>query len=706
VELASLLSVHFSQVEACAQALVKGDRELHLVLGQLITSRYLEELCRQVNERLVSCGLLHLPSLTKELDLPAEFLVEQVHARLGSIIEGFKDPGDPRTLLTPSYMSRSRARVRGILSACTTPTPLHTLVAREGMQEKLFLSLAEELIRTGRLPGQISGGKSASKAVYTPHSYAKAQATWVEDFLASNQYLEYDAVGRLGIQDPKQFILKKYPEAGLVFLDSCCLGPGLVSQLEVSLEECLSSGGALDSLSVLPSVVSPEDGAMLVQQVMAARKGSSSQALVLGESTVVSGGLVATILQSFDDKMHVRAAEDVESGAVAQSLVEQGCEDEEAGTGHADRKEERRKKAAGGSAGGGAQGRQTKTKSVKKKGGKKKDDDWSDEDEGGKGKSGSKVAKASAKSKELEFISPPDLDAILREVPQLNDCVDEVFEELTAHIISILNSKYREIARERYQSSLVASMQNKRRSHAELEEKMNSIFTMIRLGEKGINEFSSEENQSGLARYLLKTSGTEMVNEMLLFVAEENMIKVDQNKELTNEMKLKIIGQLPKEISEPALKIHKAVGGSSVSEFISVLEGNISSLCSVLLKKADKKKDRQILFGHRQSLLEQLSQCCDPALGLHLAVLTLFQHCSGHILQASGKFVPAIIEHLAVQGGKLKSEQLDHLTHLQRLVVSRMGKEDMEAELEQNLLDSLEKVKQLVQDFKKGNSAE
>ena len=69
-----------------------------------------------------------------------------------------------------------------------------------------------------------------------------------------------------------------------------------------------------------------------------------------------------------------------------------------------------------------------------------------------------------------------------------------------------------------------------------------------------------------------------------------------------------------------------------------------------MLRKADKKRDRQILFGHRQSLLEKLQGEIDPAMVggcvstyftsafcqvLHLAVLILFHQVHGSMLQVS-----------------------------------------------------------------------
>ena len=38
-------------------------------------------------------------SLTKEYNLPTDFLLEQMSARVGSIIEGFKDETDPKVFI-------------------------------------------------------------------------------------------------------------------------------------------------------------------------------------------------------------------------------------------------------------------------------------------------------------------------------------------------------------------------------------------------------------------------------------------------------------------------------------------------------------------------------------------------------------------------------------------------------------------------------
>jgi len=707
VDISTALNVDFSQVETTASQVAQNDDDIHLVLGQLVTCQYLDDLAREVNDKLQQKGSINIPSLTKELDLPTEYLVEEFSKRVGSIIEGFKDEFDPKVIMTSSFIARNRAKIRGVLSAVTVPTSCSSIVNRFGLDEKLFFTLADELIRTRRLPGSITGGRTLSKASYVPHSYAKSQTSWIDNFYASNGYLEYDSIIRLGISDPLQYLKKKYKDEKLVFLGTCCLGPSVIEQITTSMDEALGSGSWIDLLPLLPSVLSQEDESELVQQLLHGR----SDVLVLGTSTLLSMRLVDMVKEGFQADMEPKAKQDIESGAVVQSLVDvsRGSklkEDED----KSDKKEERRKKAAGGKAGGGAQGRETKTKSTKKKGGKRRtgDDDWADDsdDEGRAGGGGPNMAAArggggvdkAAKRKELEFKSVDELKDWLTVHPPLADCPEEVFEQLALHLQDGLNRSYREVAMRAYQATLAASLHNKRRTHSDLQEKVNTLYTSFRLSVKGVEEFHSEEHKSALSKYLLKSAGCEILTEIFLYIAEENMIKMEDCKELTVENRVKIIKDLPSQVAEPAMRLHKAVLGQSAEEFLRLLETDLMELCDVMLKKADKKKDRQIIFSHRHQLLDQMSQCHDPALCLHLAALIIFQHQTGCILQASGRNVPTILSFLK---DSLSEEQNSLLASHQALVIAHL-KDPQENTTK--LDESMQTVKALVEGLKKTTS--
>lgn len=60
--------------------------------------------------------------------------------------------------------------------------------------------------------------------------------------------LEYDALVRLGIQDPKTYIRKKFKDECVTHLNSVCVGKNILNQIEATIEETLNSGGWVDIL--------------------------------------------------------------------------------------------------------------------------------------------------------------------------------------------------------------------------------------------------------------------------------------------------------------------------------------------------------------------------------------------------------------------------------------------------------------------------
>ena len=97
---------------------------------------------------------------------------------------------------------------------------------------------------------------------------------------------------------------------------------------------------------------------------------------------------------------------------------------------------------------------------------------------------------------------------------------------------------------------------------------------------------------------------------------------------------------------------------------------------------------RSLLAEHRQNLLEQLRQETEPAMGLHLAAVILFQHHTGCMIHVPGKCVPHIIACLA---SYMSPEDHAKLTHYQGLVVKQLtkGEEVVEKETEAKSIEVL-----------------
>ena len=75
-ELSNILTIDYSQIEAQASGLVKSDSRLFMILGQLISADYLDRIAEDINDRLQLDGTIAIATLTKELNLPADFVFE------------------------------------------------------------------------------------------------------------------------------------------------------------------------------------------------------------------------------------------------------------------------------------------------------------------------------------------------------------------------------------------------------------------------------------------------------------------------------------------------------------------------------------------------------------------------------------------------------------------------------------------------------
>ncbi|XP_040581791.1 E3 UFM1-protein ligase 1 [Lepeophtheirus salmonis] len=631
-ELAKILCVDYVHVEIQSSILSKSDSSVFLVLGQLVNNDYIDRLCEEVNEVLQQKGCISIATLTKEYDLPSEFLEEQIGKRIGSIIEGFKDEENQKNILTMSYVLRQKARVRGVLSAITVPTGVASLIQKFDFSEELFFSMADELIRLGRIHGSLIGGKKASKATYIPHAYQKSQNEWVDSFFATNSYLEYDALSRLGIQDTKSYIKKRFKDSDIVYLSSCAVGQVLVDSIDASIDEVITSNFWMEARTLLPSILSDEDIRTILKKSIDERDYSAS---IVGDTVVISNNFISKLKEPFTELIRKKAQEDVDSGKIASIISGKNKSKLTINEDTGSKKDDRRKKATGGKVGGGTQGRETKTKSTKKKKQHKKEKFSDSEDEN----------ELENDATNLIFMTAPEIKHKIKIMDCVDGMPDDVYEELASLLQPEFNTNYADLAKEWYQSAISASMQNKRKALGDISEKVSSIVCTIRLFNKGISVFKDDSVKSQLEKHLVKTICTDLINEIFISV-NNSPEKITIS---SSEQRSKLLQSMSTEQAKPLLKIHKALGGGNVDEFIETLEDNFEEGVGVSFRsKPDKKKDRQVLFSHRQNLLEQLNACPEEeeALILHLVVLISFQLIHNQMIHASGKFVPQIISLL------------------------------------------------------------
>ncbi|KAM4521910.1 E3 UFM1-protein ligase 1 [Odontesthes bonariensis] len=664
VDLQQIINVDWVHVENRASDIAKSDKGVQLVLGQLIDVTYLDRLAEEVNDKLQEAGLISIAELCKSYDLPGDFLTEELSKRLQKLIQGEMDQYNRGIIFTSAFVARHKARIRGLFSAITRPTPVSSMIGTFGFQEHLLYSVLEELVNTGRLKGSVVGGRQ-DKAVYIPDIYAKTQNAWVDSFLQQNGYLEFDALVRLGIPDPSSYIKKRFKANKLLFLRAACVGQALVDQVEASVEEAVSSATWTDLQPILPSCLSMEDMGMLINQAMR-NTNIQSSARVLGGTVVVSEKFISNCLSLFDEAMQQKAQKEVKNNPVflitEEDLKQASILTESSAPSKKEKREaERRKKASEGSgsvkaAGGGGNAREIRIRKTKKKGRREED---SDEETGSSQQNRSKQIEA-------PFMVQEEIVTVLEE--RVSDCPEEILSELAEHLVRPLSKSYQEVLRTVFMSSSSSSSgTNKKKSMKDLQEEISSLYNNVRLFEKG-TKFFSDETQVSITKHILKTVCTDVTNILVNFLAADLMMSVEHPSTITNEVRGKILGKLSEETKGPLMKLHNCLNGKTIEDFLSNLE-TCAEVCGFMLKKGDKKKERQALFLHRQALSEQLKDTEDSALVLHLTSVLLFQATTHCMLHAPGRCVPQIIGTLT---GRILPEQQQLLSAYQNLVVKQL----------------------------------
>ncbi|XP_018414311.1 PREDICTED: E3 UFM1-protein ligase 1 [Nanorana parkeri] len=661
VELQQVVNVDLTHIESRANDLVRSEKFLQLVLGQLVDDNYLDQIAEEVNDKLQEAGQVTISELCKTYDLPGDFLTETLSRRLGSIVQGKIDQSNKGVIYTEAFVSRHRARIRGLFTAITRPTPVITLITQHGFQEHLLYSLLEELVNCGRLKGTVVGGRQ-DKAVFIPDIYARTQSNWIDAFFKQNGYLEFDSLSRLGIPDPLSYVRKRYKSTQLIFLKSVCVGQSIVDQVEASVEEAIGSGSWLDIMTLLPSCLSVEDASILLQQVMR-KLNKSSSSRIFGDTIIISEKFISECAGLFNDLMQHKAEKEMKHSPVflvTEADLKQASLLENAIVGKKDKREDRRKKAAEGSGsirgGGCGNAREVKIKKTKKK--SRKDEDSDDETQ--------TTSANKPKDREIPFLSLEEIQDVLRK--HVADSPDELLVELSENLIRPLTKSYQEVVRSVFMSSTSqASGASRKQTMKDFQEEVSNLYTNIRLFEKGIKLFS-DDTQSNLANYLLKTVCTDITNLIFNFLAGDVMMAVEVYTTITSEVRKKMLNKFQEEAKGPLTKLNSSLSGKNIEEFLSFLD-SAADACGILMKKGDKKKERQVLFQHRLALIEQLKVTEDSALVLHLTSVLLFQFTTHCMLHAPGRCVPQIIAFLKA---KIPEDQYSILVTYQSLVVKQL----------------------------------
>ncbi|XP_057308369.1 E3 UFM1-protein ligase 1 homolog isoform X1 [Hydractinia symbiolongicarpus] len=673
VDLQQILNIDLSHIESKVNEIVRGDRHFSLVQGQLLDRDYLDRTAEEINEALQEAGQVAIADLAKTFNLPIEFLLSLIETRLGTQIHGQLDPINRDVLFTAAFIARNIARIRGIFSAITKPTQVIQLVAQYGLPEKLFFNVLQTLVESQRLSGAVQGRQE--KAIYVPDIYSETQTNYIDSFFKQNGYIEYQSLTKLGIADGPQFIKKRFgSKKDCMYLSTCCISPLIVDQVDAAIDEALTNNSWVDVRPLVPSPFTNEDVNLLLHYCMK----SPTRALhsVFCQRIVASSQFIAKCKSIFDPLMKNKATKDIKMSPAlfAELTRKEKTELTESATGEGKqvKREERQKKAvAGGGQKGGAGrgGRESGTKKTKNKYRDRMKGNLDDELDD------KQVAKKSGKQQELKFLSEEEIHDVL--IEHMKDCDDEEFlMEVASVIVRPLTRDYQEVAKSIFMTSSGTSVASKRKSHQDYQEKITGLMHNIKLFEKGLNLFE-DETRALLSKHLLRTVASDVVNIVFEMVANENLMSLAENEMFTAETRLKLLSKLPEQWKSALTKLNSSLGKDCEDFYTQFDRVAAADYCDILIRKIDKKKERQLLFNHRQALIEELNRETEPAMALHLACIILFQYHTNTLLHAPGRCVPQIITYLQ---NNVSVNDFKKLSDYQNLVIQQLSKKRTKSE--------------------------
>ncbi|KAL1450860.1 hypothetical protein WDU94_003174 [Cyamophila willieti] len=706
VDLANILNINHSIVQAQCNEIQKVDKEYQIILGQLIHTDYVRNVAVEINELLAKNGSVTIGELTKTYNLPGDFLLATIESNLNTIINNVtQDKTDSRLFYTDSFINRNKAVVRGALLSINKPTQLIHIVKLVNVDMNVFNIIIDQLINDKQIGGQLSNRSSLNSCMYIPHHYIKEQNEYIDNFFKVNNYLEYDNLKRYNISEPVTFIKKHFASSidSIVFLNSCCVNELILEQILCNVEEVVETDSLLDMSNVVPTICNDQDIADVIEHLFKHRNVNKENNLsVFLNNVLVSDGFLSKIKKPFrkdSETMKEKCDTIVKSGEYLKFLMKNSKKDtlddsEKLEKSSGNKKEERRKKATSGKTGGGAQGRETKMKSVKNKmRSNKKDIDESDDDyENG----------ASSGDDKLRIISKEDIKEVIEKDNLLADIdlvePEEFVEEISKTLLPDLNKIGLQVCAELYESSL-QNNSDKRKVFTQFETKVLSLYYDLILYSKTVKLFDSEL-KSQLNKHLLKTLAYETVNIIVVYLAKNEF---EESPDLSIDARTKLIGQ----INNPDIvkKLNALIKAGNIEDFLANLEIVFQAI-DIYIKKLDKKKEKSIVLNHKYILIDQLKQTPNDnhALILHLATMILFTIIHEHILLASGKFVYNILQHLKAHlSNELYGELMNYHDHVVKLFTFVEGGEGVEEEKESViswLNERSERVKEVAVSYK------
>jgi len=121
------------------------------------------------------------------------------------------------------------------------------------------------------------GCAAGKQQQYVPNLQQRTQERWINSASTENQYIEFDAVSRLGIRNPKADLKKRFPKG--LSLETCHVNQTVVDNVAGSVDEALATCEILDVMVLLPAPCTDQDASTLLTTIPALKRSKTTRVL-------------------------------------------------------------------------------------------------------------------------------------------------------------------------------------------------------------------------------------------------------------------------------------------------------------------------------------------------------------------------------------------------------------------------------------------
>ncbi|KAF9946479.1 E3 UFM1-protein ligase 1 [Mortierella alpina] len=680
LDLPKTLNANLSDIQERVTELVRSQTGTILqVQDELLKVEYLEKMALQLKDELKERAYLTIADMCRKHKFGIDFMRQFLRDRVGGDIPGQWDSVDRGLVIAPWFLEQEMSKMLKSLEQLQEPTSLQTLRSKRVVQDQLFSGLCDMLLKDPRLPGAIKG--TGDQGIFVPRPYEQQQTEWVETFFRNNGFIEFDAMKKRGVSEPKAYISANHPTAFL--LETHIVSENIWSIVDASVEDTISNLSWIDIKPLLPSPLTKDDLASLLRQLpslveptsriplapdqdhsLTGFGGSSPQAtIIVQDSIVVTSGqlqkcllrmaplldskvkaLISWRLSFGDHELMDMPDHTFEPHSHLKGLVDQA-------TAALERKSSRSSKAQGG-----------KDVGMKKK--KQLQDFLTVQD-------------VKDEIKKLE----PDFDPAL-----VNAMAGILYRDLLQNLKDRNRSAVLNQASEDDEPEMEAVEKSGESAvTASVLSAVQTLSKRIDLSCKGVEVFEDTAVKNSLSKHLLQSLCIELLDLVLLHFADlarlgspsspsskvsqeaqgaqgrllelykvqfsrgESPSNGPQSFRISSDDAALLTEYLPQDAVDLFNRMRKLTAGSGKHKSLVEFMDTWALLVKNAKLNPSASDDSQVLANHMEELdhnLNGIKTQSEPALMLHIVTLITFQRQTGRMLHASGKYVPRILRQL------------------------------------------------------------